>query len=101
MAEEHLDYFRYKLLLSGYNMKEREIIIKEGRARYENLREQSATGRRPLYREACWKKQERDVAKKAKKINWYGKEVDTVIFVQSTPGEILKKKVEAIVSNAG
>ena len=101
MAEEHLDYFRYKLLLSEYNMKEREIIIKEGRARYENLREQSATGRRPLYREACWKKQERDVAKKAKKIDWYGKKVDTVIFVQSTPGELLKKKVEAIVSNAG
>lgn len=101
MAEEHLDYFRYKLLLSGYNMREREVIIREGQARYLNLREQSAAGRRPLYGEASWKREERDVEKKMKKINWYGKDLDSVIFVQPTPGEILKKKVEAIVLNAG
>ena len=71
MAEEHLDYFRYKLLLSGYNMREREFIIREGQARYLNLRKQSAAGRRPLYREASWKREDRDVGKKMKKINWY------------------------------
>ena len=51
-AEEHLDKFCYKLMVSGYNQREREIILKEGNARYRNLCELVEKGVRPLYRSA-------------------------------------------------
>ena len=101
LAEEHLDYFRFKMLCSGYSLKEREVIIKEGKSRYVNLRALSESGKRDLYRHSSWQKEERDLVKKGKKLNWYGKDADTVIFVQATPEEIQKKIVESIVTDAG
>ena len=83
-VEEQLEFFRLKMMNSGYNLKEREVIIKEGRRRYENLREQSFSGVRPLYRESTWNSEERDMKKKKKKLQWFGREVVTVIFVQAT-----------------
>ena len=48
LTEEQLDKFCYKLMVSGYNQREREIILKEGNARYRNLCELVEKGVRPL-----------------------------------------------------
>ena len=37
IMEPLLDHFRYKMLISGYSDKEREIIIREGISRYKNI----------------------------------------------------------------
>ena len=100
LAEEQLDKFCYKLMVSGYNQREREIILKEGNARYRNLCELVEKGVRPLYRSASWKKEERSNEKLLKKKNWYGNN-DAVMFVQATPGSILKKEVELIMKAEG
>ena len=58
-------------------------------------------GVRPLYRSSCWKKEERALTRKKKSKNWYGKQFDSVLFVQSSPGELLKKEVQRIVKDNG
>ena len=95
-----LDKLRYKMMLSGYSHKEREIIVKEGEARYFNIVRQVERGDRPLYRPSHWDREDRALKKKVKEKSWFGNK-QSVIFVQSTPGEILRKKVEEIVDSAG
>ena len=97
----HLDKFRYKLLLSGNNFHEREIIVKEGTARYRNIVSEANNGLRHLYRAATWKREERSLKKKASVRTWYGNKSDSVLFVQSTPNEVLKKEVQKIVRSSG
>ena len=100
VMEPLLDRFRYKMQISGYSHKEREIVIKEGTARYYNIINLASKGERPVYRPSSWRKEERALQKKVKGKTWYGK-CDSVIFVQSTPGEILKKRIERIVADKG
>ena len=47
---EVIDRFRYKLMVSGYTLKEREVIVSEGVSRYVNIVKQAEIGKRPLYR---------------------------------------------------
>ena len=94
-AEEEIEKFEYKMMISGYNLKERGVILAEGRARYSNLLSKVNSGERPLYRPSFWQKEERAVSKEIKRRRWYG-DSDAVIFVQSTPGEILKKGIEGV-----
>ena len=54
-----MDKFNFKLLSSGYKEQERKVIVKEGLARIKNLKAQVASGKRPLYRKATWRKEER------------------------------------------
>ena len=89
---EHVEKFNYKMMLSGYQEGERNVIVREGMARYRNLRQEELDGKRPLYRSHVWKRERRCVNKKMKLKNWYGK-FDSVIFVQATPGEELKKRL--------
>ena len=98
--EPLLDKFRHKMLVSGYSCREREIIIKEGTARYHNILKLAAKGERPIYRPSSWHKEERAIQKKVKGKSWFGKN-DTVVFVQSTPGEVLKKGIEKIIAAKG
>ena len=100
-ADHHLDKFCYKMMISGYNQKERDIILKEGTARYQNICKLAAEGKRPIYRRSSWKKMERAVEGKVKKRTWYGTENKTVLFVQSTPGGILKNAVNEVVKKSG
>ena len=46
-------------------------------------------------------KEERAVGKKMKKITWYGSRFQSVLFVQSSPGEILKKEVQKVMDENG
>ena len=97
---ELIDKLRYKMLLSGYSQKEREIIVREGEARYFNIVKQVERGDRPLYRPSQWNREDRALKKKVKEKNWFGSK-QSVMFVQATPGEILRKRVEDIVTKAG
>lgn len=90
-----MDRFNFKLLTSGYKEQERKVIVKEGLARIKNLKAQVASGKRPLYRKASWKKEERGIQKKLKAKRWAGN-AESVIFVQSTPNEILKKSIQRV-----
>ena len=100
-AEEFIEKFQYKLLVSGYNQSEREDIVKEGEARYRNILDKVALGERPLYRPADWKKKERAIGKIRDKKSWFGKTNDSVLFVQATPGEVLRKRLQAVVKDHG
>ena len=64
---EHVEKFNYKMLLSGYEEKERNMIMREGIARYQNLRQEEIDKNRPLYRSHVWLREQRSVDKKVKK----------------------------------
>ena len=100
-AEAHLEKFCYKMMVSGYNHHEREIIMMEGVARYRNICRLAAEGSRPMYRTSSWMKKERAVEKVLKKKTWYGKQHKAVLFVQSTPGGVLKAAVDKVVRKSG
>ena len=46
--DDVLDKLRWKMMLSGYSEVEREIIIREGKARYTNILKLVEKGERPL-----------------------------------------------------
>ena len=75
---------------SGYSKLERDVIVTEGVSRLKNLIEKADKDERPLYRKGDWKKYDRSVDKVLKKRTWFGKGTESVVFVQSTPGEVLK-----------
>ena len=100
-AEDDIIAFNYKLLMSGYTEFERMQINKEGRARYWNLVRDSSESLRPLYRRSGWEKLARSNEKFKKGRSWFGAEKSGYTSIQSTPGEILKSKVEEIMSSQG
>merc|ERR1712240_644371 len=80
--KESLDMYMRRLQFSGYNENERYTVLKKACSKYDKIRE----NRRSF-----------GLHKKKKK-NWYMKDgvSETVMFVNATPNEILKKKVERI-----
>ena len=82
------------MMVSGYNVWERNLIVTEGIASFGNLRRKAEDGHRPLYRLGNWKKLERSVDKIRKAKNWYGKDTETVLFVQATENELLRKELQ-------
>ena len=100
-AENDIDEFLYKLMRSGYSVKERKQIEYEGRRQYENVVGRVEAGERKLYRSACEDKIERSVGKKVKERKWWGNAYDTVMFVQATPRELLRKKVQEVCDREG
>ena len=83
------------LMNSGYCKLERDVIITEGISRLNNLIEKVGNGERPLYRNGHWKKYDRSLDKMLKKRSWFGINTESVVFVQATPGEVLKKAVQS------
>ena len=69
-AEEDVDKFMYKLMKSGYTVRERNIIEDEGKRRYENVLAKSLRGERPLYRSSTENKLQRYVNRKLKEKKW-------------------------------
>ena len=84
LADKELEKFEYKMLMSGYSMRERSLILQEGRARYSNLLMKVEGGERPLYCNSSCRKEERALAKEIKKRRQYGDSY-AVLFVHSTP----------------
>ena len=89
------------LLNSGYNKLERDVIVGEGLARLCNLKKQVEDGLRPMYRTAEWQQHERIIGKKLKRKSWYGANVESVVFCQATPNEILRKSLQEEVKKSG
>ena len=85
LVDEELEKFQCKMLISDYSMRERSLILQEGRTRYSNLLMKVEGGERPLYCNSSCRKEERALAKEIKKRRQYG-DSDAVLFVQSTPG---------------
>ena len=90
-----IEKLNLKMLNSGYTEYERGVFVKEGLARYNNILEKVMRGERPLYRLSSWKKMERSIQKKVKARTWYGN-VETVLFVQPTLGELLRKQIQEL-----
>ena len=88
-----MNKFCGKMFISGYTEKERRIVLEEGEARVNNIKSKVAEGERPLYRTSEYKKFERAVEKQIKGRTWYGNK-ETVLFVQSTPGEQLRRSIQ-------
>ena len=86
-------------MLSGYCHSERDIILREGLARYQNIVREAECGNRPIYRGSSWKKQQRATEKELKKKGWYG-DSSSVMFVQATPGSVLKLEIDQIMKAA-
>ena len=99
MVGDLIDKFRHKLLFSGYSHVEREIIVSEGISRYTNIVKEAESGVRPLYRSSEWQKESRAVQRIVKGRTW--SKADSVVFVQATPGELLKKEIEKVMKEAG
>ena len=99
-AEIHVDWLCWKMFKSGYSREERDKIVCEGRARYSNILAKVTRGERPLYRSAAWMKERRGVEKVKKRKGWHGG-ADTVLFVQSTPNEILRKELQGQMDKLG
>ena len=51
-----MEKFNFMMLLSGYCEYERELIVREGLARVENIKKKVERGERPLYRMVSWRK---------------------------------------------
>ena len=47
-----------------------------------------------MYRTAIWNEYQRSLDKILKSKNWYGSDTESVVFVQATPGEVLRKAVQ-------
>ena len=71
-------------MVSGYTLKEREVIVSEGVSRYVNIVKQAEIGKRPLYRSSQWQRENRALKRLVNKKTW--SKSDSVVFVQSTPG---------------
>ena len=99
-ADVHIQRINWKMLMSGYNVEERLSITREAFARYKNVCKLVAEGRRPMYRSSEWKKQERAVERVNKKSSWYG-DNESVVFVQATPGSVLKREVMEVLKQEG
>ena len=69
-------------------------MLEEREARVNNIKSKVAEGKRPLYRTSQYKNFERAVEKQVKGRTWYGNK-ETVLFVQSTPGEQLRRSIQA------
>ena len=75
---------RDPFMVSGYTLKEREVIVSEGVSRYVNIVKQAESGKRPLYRSSQWQRESRALKRLVNKKTW--SKSDSVVFVQSTPG---------------
>ena len=99
-VEQFLERFEFKMMVSGYSQRERNIVLREGKARYENILKKVEEGERPLYRPASWRRSERAFDKVIKKKKWFG-EKDAVLFVQATQDGWLRDEAEKIMAEEG
>ena len=99
-GREIINKFCGKLMLSGYNEHERQIILNEGESRVNNIKIKVAEGKRPLYRTSNYNKYERAIEKQLKKRTWFGNK-ETVLFVQSTPREQLRRQIQLEADKGG
>ena len=77
------------------------MFVTKGTASFDNLSTKAEEGQEHLNRLSKWRKLERGINKIRKAKNWYGKNTETVLFVQATKNEVLrncKEKLSAVES---
>ena len=98
IQNEHLNEYMSRLKKSGYSAKYRLQILKSAKEAYKRILEENEEGSKPLYRNRNWNKVEREKEKAMKKKKWYKKDggprYNTVLFVETTPGGELAKKLK-------
>ena len=99
VRKEHLNNFMLKLKNSGYSTKFRTEILDSALLAYEKILSADKAGTRPIYRDRDWNKEERDIKKNNRKVNWYktgNKEMEykSVLFVPITKGGKLLKEMK-------
>ena len=65
------------------------------------MRKSVLEGRKPMYRSSEWKKEERAVERLKKRSVWFGRDSDSVVFVQATPDGALRKELMKIIKQEG
>ena len=99
VKENILSEFMIDLKLSGYDERERKIILDGGIKTYFNLKLKERNGIRPFYRSSC--EQTVSGTKKNDKVkNWFRQGVNSdqfksVMFVDATPGDKLLKMLKS------
>ena len=100
IRNKHLNDFMVKLKNSGYNEKYRMEILDSATKAFDKRLEEDKCGTKPLFRDRSWKKEEREISKRNKKLNWYKSEGKTeikyksILFVPPTPGGKLVKQLK-------
>ena len=89
VRNKYLNAFMVKLKNSGYNRKYRVEILDSAMKAFEKMLEEDRNGKKPLFRNKEWMREEREASKDDKKRNWYKDDKNsykTVLFVPPTPG---------------
>ena len=68
---KHLNDFMLKLKNSGYSTKYRTEILDSALTAFEKMVEEDKAGKKPLFRERNWNKEERESMKRNRITNWY------------------------------
>ena len=97
VRNKYLNAFMVKLKNSGYNRKYRVEILDSAMKAFEKMLEEDRNGKKPLFRNKEWMREEREASKDDKKRNWYKDDKNsykTVLFVPPTPGGVLTKELK-------
>ena len=88
---------------SGHSIRMRAQVVRSALAAYKRAREREEEGIEPMHRPRDWMRDERMKNKRRKKRNWFrgkGGNKESVIFIPATPGSVLKKRYEKVISQA-
>ena len=99
---EHLNKFMKRMQISGYDKGFRYEILCSAMKAYEQIRRNDEMDIRPMYRHKTWRRKERMEVKENKKRNWFRRDGhESVIFVPTTPKQVLKRDYEKDIRNSG
>ena len=99
VRNEHLNQFMLKMKNAGYSQNYRMQILNSAFNAFEMMVEEDKSGKKPLFRNRNWNKENRIQSKESKTKHWYKnsqsseKNYKTVLFVPPTPGSGLLKEL--------
>ena len=91
---EIMNEFMYELCISGYNEKERLVILKGALQTHNKIVTKVNKNVRPYFRPNSFRKSDRAKAKSSQRTNWFKNsniQYSAVMFVDATPGDKLLK----------
>ena len=91
---EHLSFFMARMQSSGYDHRFRLEVLKSALNAFEQKKDEDKSGRKKMYRERTWNRDERRKQKLQRKKNWFGSsQVESVLFIPATPNSTLKRRM--------
>ena len=92
--------YMYRMKRAGYSEKYRRDVLRQALGIYNSKVREDEEGVRPLFRPKDWKKEERANLKRKNKHEWATKGGCLApIFVPSTPGGELMKRMKKVINN--